>query len=224
MQSSEVFSGVGIEWLDDEEWIVTPSQSRSRKTLVKLLLSGKKLFIERGYQETSMKDICEAASVSIGSLYHHFPDKKSLFYTLLEMYRRSRFALIDGIVEDPVWQQRSAEEVLAFHIEIMFSSARQDEGFQRLMERQRIVDRTVCQLLLNWNEHVVGVIYQLMKPHASQIPHDDLHDAIRYVHGILRGSLMWAVLPVHNENPVLDPASDEYRQRCFDMAKAYLGL
>jgi len=34
-----------------------------------------------------VREIADAAGVSIGNLYHHFPDKEAIFRTLLEEYR-----------------------------------------------------------------------------------------------------------------------------------------
>lgn len=40
-----------------------------------ILNSAKKLFAERGYENTSVRDIVQAASTSMGNLYYHFPNK-----------------------------------------------------------------------------------------------------------------------------------------------------
>lgn len=45
------------------------------------------LFSRCGYRATSVREIADAARVSIGSVYHHFPDKESIFTTLIEEYR-----------------------------------------------------------------------------------------------------------------------------------------
>lgn len=43
-----------------------------------------KLFAERGYEDTSIETVLEEASVSRGSLYHHFKNKEALFEAVLE--------------------------------------------------------------------------------------------------------------------------------------------
>lgn len=40
-----------------------------------ILNSAKKLFAEKGYENTSVRDIVEAANTSMGNLYFHFPNK-----------------------------------------------------------------------------------------------------------------------------------------------------
>lgn len=58
---------------------------RSRRLVLDAALG---LFSHRGYRGTSMRDIAEAAGVSTGNVYHHFPDKDSIFQSLLDEYWR----------------------------------------------------------------------------------------------------------------------------------------
>lgn len=46
-----------------------------------------RLFAHHGYGATSVRQIADEAGVSIGAVYHHFPDKESLFRTLIDEYR-----------------------------------------------------------------------------------------------------------------------------------------
>ncbi len=48
--------------------------------------SALRLFSRQGYRGTSMRDIAEAAGLSTGNVYHHFPDKETLFRALLDDY------------------------------------------------------------------------------------------------------------------------------------------
>jgi len=57
---------------------------RSRRLVLDAAL---RLFSTRGFRATSVRDIAEAAGVSTGNLYHHFPDKEAIFRTLLDEYR-----------------------------------------------------------------------------------------------------------------------------------------
>jgi AcrR family transcriptional regulator len=57
---------------------------RSRRLVLDAAL---KLFSTQGYRATSVREIADAAGVSTGNLYHHFPDKESIFRTLLDEYR-----------------------------------------------------------------------------------------------------------------------------------------
>ena len=52
---------------------------RARRTRDHILAQGMALMKERGYQGTTIRDICEAAEVSVGTFYAYFKDKGELF-------------------------------------------------------------------------------------------------------------------------------------------------
>jgi len=56
---------------------------RSRRLVLDAAL---KLFSKQGFRGTSVREIADMAGVSIGNLYHHFPDKEAIFRTLLDEY------------------------------------------------------------------------------------------------------------------------------------------
>jgi AcrR family transcriptional regulator len=61
-------------------------EERSERSRAGILDSALKLFAHRGFGATSVRDIAEAAGVSKGNVYHHFPDKESIFRALLDRY------------------------------------------------------------------------------------------------------------------------------------------
>ncbi len=65
------------------------SSGRLRKAERKrqLLAHAKQLFVTHGYQDTTTKDIAEAAGVTEPVLYRHFESKKALFLEVLEEIR-----------------------------------------------------------------------------------------------------------------------------------------
>ena len=54
---------------------------RSRRLVLDAALN---LFSHGGYRATTMREIAEAAGVSTGNVYHHFPDKQAIFETLVD--------------------------------------------------------------------------------------------------------------------------------------------
>jgi AcrR family transcriptional regulator len=56
---------------------------RSRRLVLDAAL---RLFSHAGFRSTSVREIAETAGVSIGNVYHHFPDKEAIFRTLLDEY------------------------------------------------------------------------------------------------------------------------------------------
>lgn len=67
---------------------------RTEATRLALLDASHALFIGRGYAATSTPEICAAAGVTRGALYHHYADKRALFLAVLE---REAIAVRDAI-------------------------------------------------------------------------------------------------------------------------------
>lgn len=61
-------------------------EERSERSRAQILEAALELFAHRGYGATSVRDIAEAAGLSKGNVYHHFPDKESIFRELLDHY------------------------------------------------------------------------------------------------------------------------------------------
>ena len=85
-------------------------EEKSERSRRQVLDAALHLFSHNGFRGTSVRDIATRANVSIGNVYHHFPDKEALFNTLLaelwEIADSPRFpfrrALINGQFPDNI--------------------------------------------------------------------------------------------------------------------------
>ncbi len=67
-----------------------------RQARAELILDeAEKLFVEKGYRDTSIDEIAAHAGVAKGTLYQHFPGKEALIMALLER----NFALLEQTLE-----------------------------------------------------------------------------------------------------------------------------
>jgi AcrR family transcriptional regulator len=64
-------------------------QIRSEETRHHILDAATQLFSNTGYDATGVAEICQAAGVSKGAFYHHFPSKQAVFLELLNSYLNS---------------------------------------------------------------------------------------------------------------------------------------
>lgn len=58
-------------------------QEQSEQVRVKVVEAAQRLFLERGYARTTLREISAEAGVSYGSIYHHFQDKDGIFRELI---------------------------------------------------------------------------------------------------------------------------------------------
>jgi AcrR family transcriptional regulator len=68
-------------------------EAKSHRSRELILDAALELFSHQGYRGTSVRDIAQRAGLSTGNVYHHFPDKETLFRTLLDRYWQA--------IEDP---------------------------------------------------------------------------------------------------------------------------
>ena len=63
---------------------ISRQQQKSRETKEKIFKAAKRILQKGGYEELSIKNICEEAGVSNGSFYHHFKTKDDLLSYYIE--------------------------------------------------------------------------------------------------------------------------------------------
>ncbi len=67
---------------DDRE--LSRQQLKSKETKARIFKAAKDILKKKGYEELSIKNICEEAGVSNGSFYHHFKTKDDLLSYYIE--------------------------------------------------------------------------------------------------------------------------------------------
>ncbi|WP_059104473.1 TetR/AcrR family transcriptional regulator [Shouchella shacheensis] len=73
-----------------------------------ILDAARGLFVKKGYQHVSMRQIAKELSYSHGAIYYHFKNKAELFYALVEVH----FSMLDEKVDNIVDQEKEDIEKL----------------------------------------------------------------------------------------------------------------
>lgn len=68
-------------------------------TKSRLLFWGEKLFSQKGYDATSISDICNMAEVSKGAFFYYFPNKESFFLEILDRWLNDLSLRMDKYLE-----------------------------------------------------------------------------------------------------------------------------
>ncbi|MEF9942011.1 MAG: TetR/AcrR family transcriptional regulator [Lachnospiraceae bacterium] len=63
---------------------LSKQQLKSQETKARIFAAAKKILQKQGYEQLSIKNICEEAGVSNGSFYHHFQTKDDLLSYYIE--------------------------------------------------------------------------------------------------------------------------------------------
>src|SRR3954451_13240345 len=80
------------------------SRTETRSRREELLRIAAELFASKGFRNTTVRDIAEAAGILSGSLYHHFDSKESMVDEILRTFQDELFGSYDEILasgDDP---------------------------------------------------------------------------------------------------------------------------
>ena len=140
---------------------VDPEKHRARRTHI--MESAVVLFASKGFADTTTADICQAAGISTGSLFHYFPSKQAVFYGIWELDRTgwddafaaaeadpdpwaALMAIVDKLAADaaePIMAGLLVEVIAQAHRDSQFAAGlaendrRQTRGIARLVRRLR---------------------------------------------------------------------------------------
>lgn len=68
----------------------------AKATIENILSVSAKLFLEKGFEKTSMRDIAETAGISKGAIYHHFQSKDEIINAVTEKQAEANSALMQN--------------------------------------------------------------------------------------------------------------------------------
>lgn len=98
----------------------------------KILIQAKTLFAERGFADVSMRGLAKTVNMSAAALYHHFPDKNTLYLETVQ------YAFADkALLFSEVWKiDSSAEKKLGLFVSSLTQVLISDSEFHRLIQRE----------------------------------------------------------------------------------------
>ncbi|MFE0020029.1 TetR/AcrR family transcriptional regulator [Amycolatopsis sp. NPDC059021] len=116
-------------------------------------------FAEKGFEKTTTADICRAAGISSGSLFHYFPTKRAVFVAIFaeDGERTAGFLAEAAKAEDPLaalfdvvdrLSADVAEPILVRLVLEVAAQAARDEEFAALIRRNEAATRDGLQVLV----------------------------------------------------------------------------
>jgi AcrR family transcriptional regulator len=119
--------------------------AKSAATISSIIEAAEGLFINRNYADVTMADIAEAADVTKGALYHHFPSKEALYLAMMHNFldeTREHLATAVGLEESS--RERLRRFALLFlelpaERQALMRLVRRDINIFRDPERERLI-------------------------------------------------------------------------------------
>ncbi|MEM7018818.1 MAG: TetR/AcrR family transcriptional regulator [Pseudomonadota bacterium] len=168
-------------WISDLQWVRTGQQSRSQKTQELLLDAAEVLFSEQGVDATSVADVAARAKCSVGAVYHHFKDKKTLLYAIFERMSERYQATTRDAVDPERWDGASITDILQGYLEFSLEAGRNRPVFKQAgIEASRNDPKLRENLLALYAEANEGIT-KLLLARRDEIGHPAPELAIDFV-------------------------------------------
>ncbi|MSZ77423.1 MAG: TetR family transcriptional regulator [Actinobacteria bacterium] len=94
----------------------TPAEGANSRR-VELLHIAAGLFAEKGFKNTTVRDIADASGILSGSLYHHFDSKESMVDEILSTFQDELFAAYDAVLTSDLDARAKIEQCVRLSFE-----------------------------------------------------------------------------------------------------------
>ncbi len=144
------------EKLDEQlvgDFPAIPKQERALLKRQALLESGRILFAEKGYEQTTAKDIASHADVATGTFYRYFSDKRQLLMALLED------KLEKILPPEPQWGEANPQNLLAAILEEHIKNL-QELGLYDVLPELLTKDPQFAEVVRKARQKIYDKIYQ----------------------------------------------------------------
>ena len=102
------------------------------------------LFAKRGYSGVSIRQVASAVGISIATLYHHFPDKKTLYLKSIEQAFSDKAEGLTDVKNTPGTKEERLQLFILRFTELMSG----DPNFRLLLQRELLdADNSRLKLL-----------------------------------------------------------------------------
>ena len=129
---------------------------------IQLLETAEKLFAEKGFEGTSVRDIADVAGVNIAMISYYFGSKEKLMQALFEKKIGDiQVRVVNLIKDDSLTSIQKVEKLIDEHVQKVMG----DKKFHRIMVCEQIINKNpaIINLLKDIKLKNAGIIGELIK-------------------------------------------------------------
>ena len=157
----------------DMRWVRVPQQSRSAKTRARLLDATQQLLDSEGLDGLTMAKVAKLAGCSVGSLYHHFQDKRAIIYSVIDRFAAEVALTAQDGLKPELWQGVGLLEVLEGYLRFSLKLYRRFPGTFAAQRALATQDPHVEARLHQSRQDNRRLLMGLIEPRAHEITHPD---------------------------------------------------
>lgn len=132
-----------------------------KKRQTEIIMTAAKLFMQKGYVQTSMREISEATGIDVSYLYHFIESKDDILFRVFEMIHRPALELFENPkimnIDDPVKQLRA---IIRAFIDFGY---KYDQEVLLMNRESKALPRHLLKIILSRESYVIAQIEKILK-------------------------------------------------------------
>ena len=129
----------------DERIVMVTRTDKSQAMIDKILVTASHLFVQKGYEKTSMQDIAQTAGISKGAIYHHFQSKSDIIFAVL----KQRYQLMEDDLTN--WLKTTEHLTVKEQLKAIFQFSLESQGAYRNMLDEESFNAEFMLTMMRYN-------------------------------------------------------------------------
>ena len=197
------FSGQMVSKMGNYKKEMNMREAQAAETKKKLLDSAQRLFAQKGYKGTSVREINRSVNLADGLLYHYFPGgKKEIFQVIVELNVREILQKLAQKNRVDVYLEMPLEEVLEIYYENVIEVVTYHMDMIRILLRENEVREFVTkEQMLQLTGHKDSLFQTLLekKYERGEIRKMDFESAALSLKSILMNSILTELFGIESK-------------------------
>ncbi|MBX9603884.1 MAG: TetR/AcrR family transcriptional regulator [Bryobacteraceae bacterium] len=211
-------------WISALHWRRDSQQTRSQKTQTALLDAAEALIVEKGLDGTSVTDVAQRAGSSVGAVYHHFKDKKALYYAVFHRMTEALADLNRQAADPARWEGASVRDLLEGYIDLRFHQSRAGGNSKRATALVMADDPELKAHMAEIKREGNLALLRLILARCSEIAHPDPQFAAAFVIDQLSAMFYARSDPYQIKSAIAACDDETFKDQALKWAEVVLGL
>ncbi len=211
-------------WQSDLHWRRDGQQDRAHKTQSRVLDAAETLFFEQGYEATSVNNVAKRAKCSIGSVYHHFKDKKAIAFALFDRMMADFEATAKEAVAPERWEGASIIDILRGFVEFTLINNKDRPGFKTAALEAVRLDPALAGSFPKQQRQLNRALQSLILARRTEIGHPDPEFASGYALDLLIALLRARRDPDLQQSQLSKLSDKQFTEQVLALAASFLRL
>jgi len=162
--------------------IIKPVQKRSIETRNSIINAAKKLFAEKGFDDTNTNLIASQSRLSIGSVYAHFTNKWEIFHTILENFSSEVFEYLKESINDITKDRITLNEAIELLVHGLYKAHMLNGRLNAEIAKFILKDPKAGEIRTAWEQKMNREIIKLIVHFSAHVKIENVEIGVTVVH------------------------------------------